>query len=155
MKTWDLLTRQWTGLWGEGHTIFKLDNGETFMTNEFGHVEALEFRPSLNKRGRDSRQTAKGNEGLEGDVGGHLRACALDGTCDAYNLFIQDGRVNNSPYKRWENMIRDRIEDVGRVRVTLIRNDPSEARPNKIKAGVQRLQKRIPNCTIDAMGEPP
>ena len=123
---WDMLNDP------KPNTIYKLDNGETFGTNAFGQVEVFEFAPSLDKRGRDHRQTKKGKEGLEGDVGGHLRACALGGSCDDYNLFSQDAKINNGAYKAWEKMIRDNVDDIEVVRITLIRLDPSKPRPDRL-----------------------
>ncbi len=114
------------------NTIYKLDNGETFRTNKFGHTEELVYKPVLDKRGRDGRTTAKGKEGADNDEGGHLRACSLGGSCDNYNLVIQDGNFNRSEYFKWEGMIRDNIENIEAVKITLVRRQPSNARPDDV-----------------------
>lgn len=83
-------------------------------------VEDITFTPTLNKVPRDSRQTAVGKEGLSTDVGGHIQACSLGGTCDRYNLFPQDRNFNNSGYKKFENQLRNALEngdDIGSVNV--------------------------------------
>lgn len=84
---------------------------------------------------RDSRQTAVGKEGLNGDVGGHIQACRLGGTCDRFNLFPQNGNFNNSAYKNWENKIATHLkngDDVGPIKVNFGRKDPSNARPDSL-----------------------
>ena len=84
---------------------------------------------------RDARQTAVGREGLDTDVGGHIQACSLGGTCDRVNLFPQNANFNNSAYKRFENQIRralDAGDNVGPVTVRFIRSDPSNPRPDRL-----------------------
>jgi hypothetical protein len=84
---------------------------------------------------RDARQAAVGREGLDTDVGGHIQACSLGGTCDRVNLFPQDRRFNNSDYKIFENEIRralDAGENVGPVTVRFIRPNPANPRPDRV-----------------------
>ena len=127
-------TREWEMLNNpEPLTIYELDNGETFRTNKFGFTEEIVFTPSLDKRGRDRRQTKVGHQGGDDDIGGHLRACALGGSCDKYNLIIQDGSFNNGVYRIWENIIRQNIENVEAVKITVIRNDPKSMKPDKLR----------------------
>lgn len=114
------------------NTIYKLDNGETFRTNEFGHTEEIVYKPTLDKRGRDRRQTAKGKEGRDNDVGGHLRSCATGGSCDNYNIIAQDGSFNLREYAEWERMIRGDIENIEAVKITLVRRQPSNPRPDGV-----------------------
>jgi filamentous hemagglutinin len=73
--------------------------------------------------------------GLPTDVGGHVQACSLGGTCDRFNLFLQDGNFNNSAYKRWENEIKGALnnrDQVGPVTVRFNRTDPTSARPDSL-----------------------
>ena len=91
--------------------------------------------PRLNKQARDARQTAVGKQGLDSDVGGHIQACSLGGTCDRVNLFPQDTNFNNSAYKQFENEIRRALEageDVGPVKVKFVRADPASVRPDGV-----------------------
>lgn len=114
---------------------FKLSNGTEFKTNEYGFVEEISFTPSLNKQARDARQTAVGKEGLNTDVGGHLQACSLDGTCDRFNLFPQDAKFNNSAYKRWGNQIKNALKDgktVNSINIQLDRSNVGSARPDSL-----------------------
>ena len=113
----------------------KLSNGTEFKTNPSGYVDELTYSPSLNTGVRDARQTAVGKEGLSTDVGGHVQACSLGGTCDRFNLFPQDGNFNNSGYKRWENEIKGALnngDQVGPVTVRFNRTDPASARPDSL-----------------------
>ena len=116
-------------------TRFELSNGTSFTTNASGFVEDITFTPSLTKVPRDARQTAVGKEGLDTDVGGHVQACSLGGTCDRYNLFPQDKQFNNSNYKKFENQLRDALEkgdSVGPVTVVFKRADVGSARPDSL-----------------------
>jgi hypothetical protein len=118
------------------NTRYELDNGTTFNTNSGGRVEVVTFTPVDQKIPRDSRQTAVGNEGLSTDVGGHIQACSMGGTCDRYNLFPQDKNFNNSGYKKFENEIRDALkndDNVGPVTVKFKRTDPNAARPDAMR----------------------
>jgi autonomous glycyl radical cofactor GrcA len=117
-------------------TTYQLDNGTTFRTNSGGYVEEITFTPVDNKIPRDSRQTAVGKEGLETDVGGHIQACSMGGTCDRFNLFPQDKNFNNSGYKAFENEMRNALkngDDVGSVTVKFQRTDPNSARPDALR----------------------
>uniref|UniRef100_A6W0N7 Type VII secretion system protein EssD-like domain-containing protein n=1 Tax=Marinomonas sp. (strain MWYL1) TaxID=400668 RepID=A6W0N7_MARMS len=107
-----------------------------FKTNSGGRVEEVTFTPVDQKIPRDSRQTAVGNEGLSTDVGGHIQACSMGGTCDRFNLFPQDKNFNNSGYKKFENEIRDALKNgdhVGPVTVKFQRTEPSTARPDALR----------------------
>lgn len=113
----------------------KLSNGTEFKTNSNGYVDELIYSPSLNQGVRDARQTAVGKEGLSTDVGGHVQACSLGGTCDRFNLFPQDANFNNSAYKRWENEIKGALnkgDNVGSVTVRFNRADPASTRPDNL-----------------------
>ncbi|WP_295857394.1 hemagglutinin repeat-containing protein, partial [uncultured Xylophilus sp.] len=113
----------------------KLSNGTEFKTNPSGYVDEITYNPSLTQGVRDSRQTAAGKEGLSTDVGGHVQACSLGGTCDRFNLFPQDGSFNNSAYKRWENEIKGALnngDQVGPVTVRFSRTDPASPRPDSL-----------------------
>ncbi|MNF94903.1 hypothetical protein D3C84_776250 [compost metagenome] len=113
----------------------KLSNGTEFKTNSSGYVDELTFTPTLEKGGRDTRQTAAGKEGLPTDVGGHIQGCQFGGTCDRFNLFPQDGNFNNSAYKRWEMGIKSALnggDQVGSVTVRFSRADPASARPDSL-----------------------
>ncbi len=117
------------------NTTTELSNGTTFKTNSGGYVEEISFKPSLSKGTRDSRQTAVGKEGLNGDVGGHIQACRLGGTCDRFNLFPQNSNFNSSSYRRWENEITSALQngnDVGNVTVRFGRSNPNSARPDSV-----------------------
>jgi hypothetical protein len=114
---------------------YELSNGTSFSTNGSGFVENITFQPVLDKVPRDSRQTAAGKEGLSTDVGGHIQACSLGGTCDRYNLFPQDSNFNNSAYKRFENEVRLSLKDgrdVGPISVQFQRSDAGAARPDSL-----------------------
>jgi hypothetical protein len=118
------------------NATYKLSNGNGFTTNEAGRVDSSTFQPVSSTGTRDGRQTAVGKEGIQGDVGGHIQACSLGGTCDRFNLFPQNGNFNNSSYKRVENEIRgalERGENVGPVKVEFIRADPKSARPDGVR----------------------
>lgn len=114
----------------------KLDNGTEFKTNVHGRVEEVEFQPALTKNPRDSRQTKVGKQGDKGDVGGHIQACTLGGTCDNFNLFPQNSNFNNSAYKKWENELRGALKDgdqVGMVKVKFDRSNPANIRPDSVE----------------------
>ena len=117
----------------EPKTIYDLDNGETFGTNEFSLMQEFRYEPSSNKRGRDKRQSQTGKEGLDNDVGGHLRGCFSDGTCDAYNLIAQNENFNNGLYREWENVIRRNIHNVDAIKITVERKVPSIPRPDGLR----------------------
>ena len=92
------------------------------------------------KEPRDGRQTAVGKQGLDTDVGGHIQACTLGGTCDRVNLFPQDANFNNSAYKQFENVIHKALEaeanggpKVGPVKVKFVRNPPGNPRPSEVE----------------------
>jgi filamentous hemagglutinin len=113
----------------------KLSNGTEFKTNTSGYVDEITYTPALDKGVRDARQTAVGKEGLPTDVGGHIQACSLGGTCDRFNLFPQDGSFNNTFYKRWENEIKGALKNgdqVGPVTVRFSRTDPASPRPDSL-----------------------
>ncbi|KPW75638.1 Uncharacterized protein ALO76_01153 [Pseudomonas syringae pv. coriandricola] len=119
----------------KANSSYELDNGTTFITNSHGYVEDITFTPTLTKVPRDARQTAVGKEGLSTDVGGHVQACSLGGTCDRYNLFPQDQNFNNSAYKKFENQLRNALEqgdNVGPVNVTFRRLDAGSPRPDSL-----------------------
>ncbi|WP_064121006.1 DNA/RNA non-specific endonuclease, partial [Pseudomonas fluorescens] len=114
---------------------YELSNGTSFSTNSSGFVDNITFQPVLVKVPRDSRQTAVGKEGLPTDVGGHIQACSLGGTCDRYNLFPQDSNFNNSAYKKFENELRVSLKDgkaVGPVSVQFQRSEAGSARPDSM-----------------------
>lgn len=114
----------------------RLDNNKEFKTNAHGRVEEVEFQPTLIKNPRDSRQTAVGKQGDKGDVGGHIQACSLGGTCDNFNLFPQNSNFNNSAYKKWENELRGALKDgdqVGMVKVKFNRSNPANIRPDSVE----------------------
>jgi DNA/RNA non-specific endonuclease len=113
----------------------ELDNGNIYVTNAHGLVEEVTFHPRLVKEVRDSRQTEVGKQGLDTDVGGHIQACSLGGTCDKVNLFPQDANFNNKEYKTFENEIRRALvagEDVGAVKVIFKRSNPNDVRPTEL-----------------------
>ncbi|WP_171500277.1 DNA/RNA non-specific endonuclease, partial [Acinetobacter portensis] len=113
----------------------KLNNGVEFKTNAYGYIEEIEFQPSLTKNPRDSRQTAVGKKGLPEDVGGHIQACSLGGTCDNFNLFPQNRNFNNSAYKTWENEIRTALKNgkkVEKITVKFDRSNAANIRPNSL-----------------------
>jgi len=90
----------------------------------------------LTKNPRESRQTAVGKQGDKGDVGGHVQACSLGGTCDNFNLFPQNSNFNNSAYKKWENEIRNALEKgtkVDNVTIKFNRSTSSNARPDSLR----------------------
>ncbi|MBO0612730.1 DNA/RNA non-specific endonuclease [Thiothrix fructosivorans] len=129
------------------NTHVKLDNGTEFKTNASGYVDEITFNPMLLTGVRDSRQTAAGKEGISTDVGGHIQACSLGGTCDRFNLFPQDANFNNSMYKKWENEIRSSFSNgdrVGAVTVKFNRNDNTSARPDSlvIEYSINNIPKR-------------
>lgn len=112
---------------------YELSNGTSFSTNGSGFVDNITFQPVLVKVPRDSRQTAVGKEGLPTDVGGHIQACSLGGTCDRYNL--QDSNFKNSPYKCFENELRVSLKGgkaIGPVSVQFQRSDAGSARPDSM-----------------------
>jgi hypothetical protein len=81
-----------------------------------------------------------GKQGRDTDVGGHIQACSLGGTCDRVNLFPQDKTFNNSDYKKFENVIRAALEaeakggpKVGSVSVKFDRNPPNNPRPATVE----------------------
>lgn len=114
---------------------YELSDGTFFSTNSNGFVDEISFTPTLDKIPRDTRQTAVGKEGLPTDVGGHIRACSMGGSCDRYNLFPQDASFNNSAYKRFENEIRKALDSgrlSGPVRVRFTRSDNSSVRPDAL-----------------------
>ncbi|PIE44171.1 MAG: hypothetical protein CSA45_06775, partial [Gammaproteobacteria bacterium] len=118
------------------NTRYELDNGTTFRTNSGSHVEEVTYTPNLNKIPRDRRQTQVGKEGFPDDVGGHIQACSMGGTCDRFNLFPQNKNFNNGEYKKWENEIRDALkrgDDVGSVTVRFRRSDPNATRPDALR----------------------
>jgi len=128
-------TREWEMLNNpHPNTIYELDNGETFKTDAFGNAEEFVYVPVADRRGRDRRQTQIGNEGLDNDVGGHLRACFLGGSCDLYNLISQDRRFNNGDFRKWEIMIGRNIDNVEAVKITVKRKNPSNRRPDGLVA---------------------
>ncbi|PIM55215.1 hypothetical protein CS062_00450 [Roseateles chitinivorans] len=111
----------------------KISNGTEFVTNGAGMVEEVTFQPVLEKGTRDSRQTAVGYEGYTTDVGGHVQACRLGGTCDRYNLFPQDRTFNNSGYKTLENEWYSSLskgDTVGPINIKFLRDDPMSPRPD-------------------------
>lgn len=113
----------------------ELDNGNIYVTNAHGFVDEVTFHPKLVKEARDSRQTEVGKQGLDTDVGGHIQACSLGGTCDKVNLFPQDAKFNNKEYKSFESEIRRALEageDVGPVKVTFKRSNPNDVRPTEL-----------------------
>ena len=113
-----------------------LNNGVEFKTNPYGYVEEIEFQPSLAKISRDSRQTVVGKKGENGDVGGHIQACSLGGTCDNFNLFPQNRNFNNSAYKKWENEMRTALKNgdrVGKVTVKFDRSNAANIRPDSLE----------------------
>lgn len=117
---------------------YELDNGTTFTTNADGYVEEITFKPDFNNKGkRDKRQTAVGKEGVEGDVGGHIQACAMGGTCDRYNLFPQNSNFNNSAYKTYfENVLKKanrKGQSVDNVNIKFTRKTPGSPRPDELK----------------------
>jgi hypothetical protein len=117
------------------NTRIELSNGNVYVTNAQGIVDEVSFQPRLVTGTRDARQTAVGRQGLDTDVGGHIQACSLGGTCDRVNLFPQDRRFNNSEYKVFENEIRralDAGESVGPVTVRFVRPDPANPRPSGV-----------------------
>ncbi|WP_446230090.1 DUF6862 domain-containing protein [Pasteurella testudinis] len=117
---------------------YNLSNGTYFRTNQNGYVEEISFKPDFENKGvRDGRQTAVGKEGIDGDVGGHIQACAMGGSCDHYNLFPQNSNFNNSAYKIYfENILRKaHIEGktVDNVTVKFMRDNLSSSRPDKLE----------------------
>ncbi len=87
---------------------------------------------------RDNRQRQVGLEGLPDDVGGHIQACSLGGTCHRFNLFPQNKQFNNSGYRIWENSLRKALQNgdrVGPVRVKFDRLEGQEdsSRPDFVK----------------------
>jgi filamentous hemagglutinin len=118
------------------NTIYRLSDGRTFKTSKFGHVEELTFTPKLSQGTRDGRQTEVGKLGQDGDVGGHIQACSLGGSCDRFNLFPQDAKFNNTEYKRFENDLRKALargDEVGPVTVKFVRSDPKNPRPDRLE----------------------
>lgn len=114
---------------------YVLDNGTTFKTNSAGFVEEIIFTPIDLKMPRDSRQTKVGKEGLSTDVGGHIQACSMGGTCHRFNLFPQDSNFNNSAYKVWENEIREYLQSgdkIAAITVRFRRKNQGSSRPDSL-----------------------
>ncbi len=112
--------------------------GEYFRTNQYGRVEEITYIPIDQKMPRDNRQRQVGLEGLPDDVGGHIQACSLGGTCHRFNLFPQNKQFNNSGYRIWENSLRKALQNgdrVGPVRVKFDRPEGQEdsSRPDFVK----------------------
>ncbi|KGQ70578.1 hypothetical protein OA57_05570 [Chelonobacter oris] len=117
---------------------YNLSNGTYFRTNQHGYVEEISFKPDFDNKGvRDSRQTLIGKEGISGDVGGHIQACAMGGSCDRYNLFPQNSNFNNSAYKVYfENIIKRAAmngNEIDNVTIKFTRNNPALSRPSKLE----------------------
>ncbi len=122
----------------QSNAEYNLSNGTYFRTNSNGYVEEITFKPDFDNKGiRDSRQTAVGKEGIDGDVGGHIQACAMGGSCDRYNLFPQNANFNNSVYKVYfENVLKRANKNgqtIDNVTVRFNRSNPSSARPDKLE----------------------
>lgn len=118
------------------NTTYELDNGTTFQTGDGGYVDEITYQPINSLGKRDSRQTAVGKEGVEGDVGGHAQACRHGGSCDRFKLFPQNSNFNSSAYKKWENEITRALEagdDVGSVTIRFYRTDEQNPRPDSLE----------------------
>lgn len=91
------------------------------------------YKPIRLKRGRGANQTLVGKLGEETDVGGHLQAVAFGGSSDRFNLIPQNAKFNRSAFRSWENEILRNIDNVDKVRMTLIRNNDFNSRPESIQ----------------------
>ena len=103
--------------------------------DQYGHVEELVYIPVLNKINRGIRQTKVGYEGILGDVGGHIQACSLGGTCHRFNLFPQNRKFNNGVYKKLENSFRRNLQagnEIGLVRTRFVRPKGNNVRPSEV-----------------------
>ncbi len=79
------------------YCYFLIKIGTTFKTNADGFVDEISFKPDFDNKGvRTAQQTQVGKLGKSDDVGGHIQACAMGGTCDRYNLFPQNCPVRTA-----------------------------------------------------------
>ncbi|MFC0323941.1 DNA/RNA non-specific endonuclease [Gallibacterium melopsittaci] len=125
----------------EPNTIYELSNGNKIETDEKGRVILYEFTPVLTEKERTSQDSAKtkevGNQGIDGDEGGHIQAHSLGGDSSYSNLFPQNQNFNRGEYKKLENTLREAVKEGKDVTVTvkLIYDDPQqpEKRPSKLE----------------------
>lgn len=118
------------------NTKYELSNGDSFVTNANGQVTKQTYYPKNEAGKRTSTQTEVGKEGVSGDVGGHGQPCTLGGTCDRYNLFPENGKLNNGPHKAAENRIRKEFKAGnldGPVTIKYNNVDPKTGRPEKFQ----------------------
>lgn len=115
-------------------TIYRLDDRDLFVTNEFGYTEQIVYKPISNKRGRNTRNQAKvRSEGHSPtDVGGHYRSVAFGGSSDRFNLFPQNANFNSRAYKKWELKIRKHIDNVDLINTMVYRKNPAISRPDRL-----------------------
>ncbi|WP_436897341.1 hemagglutinin repeat-containing protein [Acinetobacter gyllenbergii] len=143
----------------QASTKYELSNGTEFKTNAHGYVEEISFKPDFGNKGvRDSRQTAVGKLGDDSDVGGHIQACVMGGTCDRYNLFPQNSNFNNSAYKVYfENVVKKANKEgktIDNVTVKFTRNDPNSPRPDalEVRYSVNGVSQKPVNFKNEARG---
>lgn len=124
-----------------GHTIFIDGVGRPgFAELNFGRNDVLTPAP------RTACQTVVGTWGNPGDVGGHLIASALGGYGGRGNLVPQNGIMNNTVWRRLENLVRRCAASSyrGSYLVTPQYADATSVRPSHMQAYLALFRRFIP-----------
>ncbi len=112
-------------------------NGNTYETDSSGRIKAVDAEPKLspeNERDNAAQKEAGGKDRQESDQGGHIVGRDLGGDGGEGNLVAMDSRINQSDYKRMENVIkRDLAEGKQVTTHTEITYSGDSERPDIIK----------------------
>lgn len=111
-------------------------NGYTYHLDDKGRVIKVEGNLKLNKsqtRNQNAQRNAGGKDRLPDDQGGHFVGRRFDGSTDEINHFAQNGKFNNSSYRKLENSWERMLKDKKDVRIEISPKYTSDSlRPDKV-----------------------
>ena len=126
--------------------------GYYYQTDELGRIKKAQGKLRLEKgvRNKGDQLKAGGDDRLPGDHGGHLIANRYAGSGEIDNLLAMAAIVNNSKYKRIENLWGNALKEGKEVEVTInVVYDGASKRPKKFNIiyfiDGQKRSKTIPN----------
>lgn len=119
----------------EPNKIYLVDGNKSYHTDELGRLKQVDAELSLNTLDRNTYQQLKtGQQGIDGDEGGHLIASILGGSGEKINLLPMNSNLNRGAWKQMENKWAKALEEGKTVKVKIEPIYTTDSlRPDKFK----------------------
>lgn len=104
----------------EPNKIYMVDGNKAYHTDNIGRLKCVDAELKLDTLDRNTYQQLKvGQQGIEGDEGGHLIASILNGSGEKINLLPMNANLNRGAWKQMENTWTKALEEGKTVNVKI------------------------------------